>query len=122
MAKRKRSDLNENIMGMVVDKLAVVKGLQFAEEFRDWIPDLLSAEDRGETTTAATDFTLQQVYRTFGLKSIVFEPSNTEQYIWRVEESKLDFPMTPCLRKLPLPFACLPLTMFGDRIVGGELF
>jgi hypothetical protein len=126
MGKRKRPGLTENTMRMIIDRLDVLNKPEFADGLRNLIPELLGTTGR-VVTKAAGDFTLPEVVQTFGLNYTI-TPGEMEPHIWRIEDSKLEFTMTPCLRKLPLPFAYLPLTTqsthesFCDRIAGEELF
>jgi hypothetical protein len=102
MGKRKRPALTEKMMRMIIDRLDALNKEQIAEELCDLIPDLLGAKGRGGVTKAAGDFTLLEVVQTFRLNYIIM-PGEMEPHTWRIEDSKLDFTMTPCLGTLPLP-------------------
>ena len=105
MTKRKRSVLTEKTIHMMIDRLAALNRpeTQFAEQLRHLVPDLLSAKGKGGVTKAAGEFTLPEVVEVFGLNYSTVASSAIEQHIWRIEDSKLDFTMTPCLGKLPIP-------------------
>jgi ribosomal protein L5 len=98
MAKRKHSDLTEEKMNTMINKLVALNKPRLAEHLRGLIPDLLSAEVRGGVTNAAMDFTFDEVVEVFGLNytvSLEMEPHHL-----RIEDSKLDFMMTPGFSKL----------------------
>jgi hypothetical protein len=64
----------------------------------------LSAKGRDGVTKAGKDFTLPEVVEVFRLNyNIIVSTNDMELHIWRIEDSKLDFTMTPCLSKLPIP-------------------
>ena len=100
MGKRKRPGLTEKTMRMIIERLDALNKEQIAEELCGLIPDLLGAKGRGGVAKAAGDFTLLEIVQTFGLNYIIM-PGEMEPYTWRIEDSKLDFTMTPCLSKLP---------------------
>jgi hypothetical protein len=102
MGKRKRRGLTEKTIRMIIERLDALNKDQIVEELCGLIPDLLGAKGRGGVTKAAGDFTLLEIVQTFGLNYIIM-PGEMEPYTWRIEDSKLDFTMTPCLGKLPLP-------------------
>ena len=90
----------------MIDRLAALNRpeAQIAEQLRLLIPDLLSAEGRDGVTKAAKDFTLSEIIEVFGLNyNTIASTDDMEPHIWRIEDSKLDFTMTPCLSKLPIP-------------------
>jgi hypothetical protein len=117
MGKRKRPALTEKMIRMIIDRLDALNEEQIAEELCGLIPDLLGAKG---VTKAAGDFTLLEVVQTFGLNYIIM-PGEMEPHTWRIEDSKLDFTMTPCLGKLPLTTQ-LTHELFGDSFAGEELF
>jgi len=87
----------------MIDRLAALNRpeAQIAEQLRLLIPDLLSAEGRDGVTKAAKDFTLPEVVEVFGLNyNTIASIDDMEPHIWRIEDSKLDFTMTPCLKSL----------------------
>jgi hypothetical protein len=102
MGKRKRPGLTEKTLRKIIDRLDALNKDRVAEELHALIPDLLGPKGRGGITKAAGDFTLLEVVQTFKLNYVVM-PGEMEPYTWRIEDSKLDFTMTPCLGKLALP-------------------
>jgi hypothetical protein len=101
MGKQKQSSLTQEAVDMVINRLAALNSAQIAEELRRLTPTLL-ADGMGGATRAAESFTFTEVVDMFGLNYIV-TPDNMEPHIWSIEDSKLEFKMTPCFCKLPVP-------------------
>ena len=102
MGKQKQSSLTQETMDMVINRLAALNNAQFSEELRRLTPNLPSADGMGGVTRAAGSFSFTEVIDMFGLNYVV-TPDNMKPHIWSIEDEKLQFKMTPCFCKLPVP-------------------
>lgn len=109
MPNQKCSDLTEKTLHTMIKSLTALNRpeVRLAEQLCQFIPDLLSAEEKGGVTKPAGESTLSEVVVVFVLKySIINSLDDIESHIWKIEDLKLDFTMTPCdpcLGKLPIP-------------------
>ena len=96
--KRQNVDRTEETTHLIqrLSALDTPESNQCAEVLLKLMPLLSDVEE--EFTKSAGEFTVAEVVHEFGLK---YEKYG-EQSVWKLEESKLDFPMTPSLSMLPI--------------------
>jgi len=107
LGKRKR--LTEESVDTVVAKLLNLidkdaQGDLLAQQLLLLKSRLLTNGDR-KIQKAAGDFTLEEVVQLFELNySDVVSVAAMKAYWWKIEDEKLDFPMTPCIGNLSCDF------------------
>ena len=96
--KRKNVDRTEETTHLIqrLSALDTPESNQCAKVLHKLMPLLSDVEE--EITKSAWEFTVAEVVHEFGLK---YEKYG-EQSVWKLEESKLDFPMTPSLSMLSI--------------------
>jgi hypothetical protein len=115
MGKR-NSSLTEGTVDTLVTQLLdlIDKGPQgdiLAQQLLQWKSRLLTKGD-GEVQKPARDFTLEEVVESFELNfRDGVSAAAPDAYRWKIEDEKLDFPMTPCIGNLSCTFlqSCIVL-------------
>jgi hypothetical protein len=118
MGKRKRSSLTEETVDTVFKKLLDLidkdrQGDLLAQQLLRLKSRLLTNGD-GEVQKAAGDFTLEEVVRLFELNfSDEVSAAAPKAYRWKIEDEKLDFPMTRCIGNLSCTFLQSCIILMG---------
>ncbi|KIL58939.1 hypothetical protein M378DRAFT_111586 [Amanita muscaria Koide BX008] len=103
MTKRPYSDVSDDMMNVIniLTALNTPQSTQTAEQIRHLIPDVLSHGVGGQRgiTRPAGEFTVDEIVRSFGLDYNIY-PFNTGKHVWTIEDSELDFTMTPHFKSL----------------------
>lgn len=98
------SGLTEEIVDVLIERMLALNrpdGIEYAQQLHRLKPQLL-ATDRCGVIKEAENFTLDEVVEKFELNyREVVSPANIELHCWRIEESKLDFSVSPSLGNLP---------------------
>jgi len=105
--KQGRSNPTQEAIDTVVTKLLALidegpRGDLSVEQLTQLKSYLLIARDRHNIHKPAEEFTLDEVVQLFELNySSVVSPATMIAHVWKIEDVKLDFPMTPRFGNAP---------------------